>query len=255
MFNLSLRLVARVLLIAAILFNALTSNPISAQAEQEIASPASNSSQAIDQKKSSVPIFEQPESRVDENTSDNMTFQKSSDLSNANTNNSPITFIENVGQFDPKVRFQAAAEGATIYYTDHDIWFVLLGPRTIGEDKEPHGNQRRGPSLKADTPRKGVNLKLDFVGAKSKNQIEGIREVETTISYFAGSGQEAQYANVPAWNQIRYTDIYPGMDLEVSAEGNDLSWNFVMTDPGLFFEKYGKNNKQEIRIRISGQKK
>jgi phosphatidylserine/phosphatidylglycerophosphate/cardiolipin synthase-like enzyme len=162
-------------------------------------------------------------------------------------------FIENMGQFDSRVRFQAA-EDATIYFTDHDIWFVLLEPRTISEEKGSRGNQRLDSSFKADTPRKGVNLKLDFVGAKPRNQIEGLTEVETTISYFAGSGQESQYANVPAWNEIRYTDIYPGMDLEVSAEGNDLSWNFVMTDPALFFEKYGKNNKQEIRIRIRGQK-
>src|SRR5207247_813500 len=40
----------------------------------------------------------------------------------------PLLFIENVGQFDSRVRFQVRGAGGTIFLTDDALWFTVLQP-------------------------------------------------------------------------------------------------------------------------------
>src|SRR5207302_1668397 len=58
---------------------------------------------------------------------------------------SSMFFIENVGQFDPAVRFQLRSQGATWWFTDdavwitaakadHGLWTMDSMPRSIGHD-------------------------------------------------------------------------------------------------------------------------
>ncbi|TFG89659.1 MAG: hypothetical protein E4H15_08965, partial [Syntrophobacterales bacterium] len=45
----------------------------------------------------------------------------------------PLYFIENKGQFDPKVRFYVKTAGQTLYFTDEGIVFDLFRDKAIGE--------------------------------------------------------------------------------------------------------------------------
>jgi len=253
----------RVLLSAMILINALAFSPMTAKTASQLDSD--KSAGLVDEHfiRNSVlafPTFAKPESRVGERDSeltslDSAISPQINSTSQPNTGSS-ILFIENVGQFDPKVRFIAQTKDATIFFTESTIWLVILEPPIDDEeDNDPYGRRGWDKLLQGETQRKGVNLKLNFVGSCSSCQIEPVGKIDTSISYFAGSDSEAQFATVPVWSEIRYKDLYPGMDLEISAEGDQLSWNFVIADSIRFYQNKDQSHAQEIRIQLAGHKK
>ncbi|HKY53169.1 MAG TPA: SBBP repeat-containing protein, partial [Anaerolineales bacterium] len=60
------------------------------------------------------------------------------------------------------------------------------------------------------------------------------------------------YSQVPVWGGIRYVDIYPGMDLEITSEQDHLVWEFLVTDASRFYDKNNQVAQQGIRIKIAG---
>jgi len=150
---------------------------------------------------------------------------------------SPIMFIENVGQLDPRARFQVRGEFGTIFLTDDAMWIVLLeSPTTLSTDEGP----LEGPADldRALPPQRGVNLRLSFVGAGMGPTVEGIGRLDTTVSYFSGSDPSRWFEGVPVWDGVRYSGLYPGLDLEISAPGGEFVWSFVVRDILAFSEWY-----------------
>lgn len=167
--------------------------------------------------------------------------------------NSPIMFIENVGQFDPRSRFVVSAGSATIYFSDKDIWFVVLEADKQDHKADPY--EKYENRISSEPSIKGINIKLNFIGQDQNAVIEPVGRIETNLSYFLGSDDNSQYTGVPAWSGIKYKNIYPGMDLEISAQAEGLSWNFVITDSPLFYESNTQIIQHGIRIKLAGHQK
>jgi hypothetical protein len=61
-------------------------------------------------------------------------------------------------------------------------------------------------------------MKLSFVGANPHPRLEPLNRLDTHISYFLGNDPAKWHAEVPVWGGVRYVDLYPGVDLELSGE-------------------------------------
>jgi hypothetical protein len=134
----------------------------------------------------------------------------------------PVMFIENAGQLDERARFQVRGGDRTIWLTEDAIWVTVLEQSdgaTAGPDRETP------PSLHAPAPqpRGGVNLKLSFPGANRYSRLEPFDRLEARVSYFVGDDAAQWRADVPAWAGVRYVDLYPGLDLEVTGEAGRWS--------------------------------
>ncbi|MBI4491550.1 MAG: hypothetical protein HY690_02010 [Chloroflexi bacterium] len=60
--------------------------------------------------------------------------------------------------------------------------------------------------------------------------MEGFNRRDTVVSYFLGNDPARWRPNVPVWGGVRYVDLYPGVDLEISSEGGRLAQRFVVRD-------------------------
>ncbi|MBI4495107.1 MAG: SBBP repeat-containing protein [Chloroflexi bacterium] len=60
--------------------------------------------------------------------------------------------------------------------------------------------------------------------------MEGFNRRDTVVSYFLGNDPGKWRPNVPVWGGVRYVDLYPGVDLELSGEGGRLAQRFVVRD-------------------------
>ncbi|MBX2999162.1 MAG: SBBP repeat-containing protein [Caldilineaceae bacterium] len=139
-----------------------------------------------------------------------------------------VMFIENVGQFPDEVRFQVRGADRLLWLTDDALWVTLLAPGTQPDTKM----ERRLPRAfsvedAASAPRQGVHLKLSFVGASPHARLQPFERLETKVSYFIGNDPEQWRPDVPVWGGVRYMDLYPGLDLEVSGEGGRWSWRLA----------------------------
>ncbi len=152
-------------------------------------------------------------------------------------------FIENVGQFDQAVRFQIRdAIGHSLWLTDQAIWITLL--KSTGS--EPLQVQQ------------GLRLKLSFGGPDITRttlpRLEPFNAVDVPISYFGpGDSGQTQSEPVPVWTGVRYVDLYPGLDLELTSQVDGLTWRFVVRD-FLSLYKSGFSSLQDLQLQVAGAK-
>lgn len=117
----------------------------------------------------------------------------------------PLTFVENVGQFAPGARFALQGAGGTLFAADDAIWLA----------QAPKDEQSRG-----------ANIRLSFAGAALHPQLEPFGRLDQQISYFRGSRERWRSA-VPTWSGVRYRDLYPGVDLELTGADGRLAPRLV----------------------------
>ena len=65
-------------------------------------------------------------------------------------------------------------------------------------------------------------MKLTFPGSNPNVRIEPFDPLTTTVSYFIGNDPEHWHPAVPVWRGVRYTNLYPGIDLIIG--GDEASW-------------------------------
>ncbi|MBE7472147.1 MAG: hypothetical protein DPW09_35515 [Anaerolineae bacterium] len=142
----------------------------------------------------------------------------------------PLMFIENVGQLPAsaggeEIRFQVPTAQTTLSLTDNALWFTALA------QPDPLPDQTVAAALDPQTwlpgPRAGVNLKLSFVEANPQPRLEPFNRLETRVSFFTGSDPSLWRSDVPVWGGVRYVDLYPGIDLEISSENGQLVQRLV----------------------------
>jgi hypothetical protein len=128
----------------------------------------------------------------------------------------PLLFIQNVGQFADDVRFQAYGAASTLFATHDSLWFTAFGQSPAA----------KGTDARQPTP--GVALRVRFAGANPNAQIEPFNEQGSHISYFLGDDANDWHADVPVWSGIRYTNLYPNMDLELTSANGRLIERMIM---------------------------
>ncbi|MEA3309943.1 MAG: hypothetical protein U9Q70_10585, partial [Chloroflexota bacterium] len=114
-----------------------------------------------------------------------------------------LLFIENTGQFPAKARFYAPAAGRALWLTPEALWVTTT-----------EGGQT-------------VNLKLSFPGANPSPRLEPFNRLETAVSYYRGQDPANWRTNAPTWGGVRYVELYPGVDLEITGQGNQFVWRLV----------------------------
>jgi hypothetical protein len=163
---------------------------------------------------------------------------------------SPVMFIENAGQWDDGARFQVwGGPAGTMWLAEDAIWITVVEPeetsRQVDKALDPLGGWPYEDQEDLAS-RRGVNIKLTFVGANPQPRIEAFDRLDTTISYFYGNDPEQWWPDVPVWGGLRYVDLYPGVDLVMGMERGiaqqDL-WR-LEASPGAAW--------QAVRLRVEG---
>jgi pimeloyl-ACP methyl ester carboxylesterase len=76
----------------------------------------------------------------------------------------------------------------------------------------------------------GVETKLTFDGANPEVGLEPFDRKAAQVSFFLGDDPSKWRTSVPVWGGVRYVDLYPGLDLEVSGSAGSLAWRFNVRD-------------------------
>jgi len=134
--------------------------------------------------------------------------------------NLPLTFVENHGQKDTRVRYYAQGARFAFYFTPRDIALTFLRESAKPDAKTPSGD--------------GYALSMRFVASSPSARIEGAR-AQGSVNYLVGSDPSRWRTGLPAYTEIVYRDLWPQVDLHVRGHGGTLKYEFRVAagaDPG-----------------------
>ena len=124
----------------------------------------------------------------------------------------PLQFEENRAQADEAVRFLAHGPGYSLYLTSKDAVLVLA---------------KTGKKA-GDEPSEAVSVRMSVVGARSTAAVAGVDELPGKANYFIGNDPSRWRTNVPTYAKVRYSGVYPGIDLVYYGQQRQLEYDFVV---------------------------
>jgi photosystem II stability/assembly factor-like uncharacterized protein len=135
----------------------------------------------------------------------------------------PLRFEINNGQTDPRVKFVSRGPGYDLFLTAAEAVLSLRKPPAQKVDKF------KKPFSIDNTPvSEGSVLRLKMLGANATPRVEGQEELPGKVNYFIGNDREKWRRNVPTYRKVRYTDVYPGIDIVYYGNQRELEYDFVV---------------------------
>ena len=150
----------------------------------------------------------------------------------------PITFESNHGQTDPHVKFVSHGPGYTAFLTSDSLVLSLRA----NESSSAHSNA----ASRVATPSSRASLQFQLIGAAKHSTIVGEQTQAGHVNYFIGNNPAKWQRNVPTYKQVRYKNVYPGIDLLYYGNSRQLEYDFAVApgaDPAqVHFAIHGANN-------------
>src|SRR5437870_217105 len=135
-----------------------------------------------------------------------------------------MSFQPNRGQTDRRVKFLSRGSGYTLFLTQTEATLALYK----NEEKSDSTSRTNHSSLSSV-----VRMKLK--GANPRPKLEGLESLEGKSNYLIGNDRAGWHTNIPTFAQVRYTGVYPGIDLVYYGQQRQLEYDFRLAagaDPG-----------------------
>jgi len=155
-------------------------------------------------------------------------------------NKMPLAFTKNMGQWDDRVLFRANSGGATMWFTKEGVTYQFtrrIDTRSGAVSAPGVGQNRFG--FDASDPRTDTRdsieqlaLTAKFLGANPNPKVIAEGQMEYKCNYFLGNDPTKWHTDVPNYQAITLKDIYPGIDLKYSSDGNGQAAYEFIAAPG-----------------------
>ena len=127
----------------------------------------------------------------------------------------PLTFEVNQGQTDDRVDFLARGPGYNIFLTATEAVFAL-------------------PRASTTSGQRPV-MRMQLVGSAADPQVQGVDALPGKVNYFRGQDAANWQTKVPTFRRVKYSAVYPGIDLVYYGQPQQLEYDFIVApgaDPG-----------------------
>lgn len=154
-------------------------------------------------------------------------------------------FTENKGQWDPYIHYRADIPGGVLWMEDDAFTFLLMS--------EAYANLGHPSEVEyTDDDYRLHCFKMRFLGAELPIS-EGRKPYVHLKNYYIGNDLTRWAENVASFQQVKYQNLYPGIDLLTYSKGDHLKYDFQVSagaDPDLIKVQYDGADKVEL---IDGQ--
>ncbi len=140
--------------------------------------------------------------------------------------NIPLYFIPNQGQVDGEARYYARTSAYTLWLTPQGLVF---DSRTRGKKENPREKERT-----AEKPDRGMRdvSRLVFMGANPNPEIVAVTPTDCKVNYLIGNDPGKWHANITAFGEVLYKDLYPHIDLRVHGLEKQVEYDWIVRPGG-----------------------
>jgi Beta-propeller repeat len=157
----------------------------------------------------------------------------------------PMGFEENKGQTNSEVRFLAHGQGYQLFLTAQETVLEARGSKPLDfSPRHRAESSKKLRALKRKAPTSVVRMQL--AGANTHPQIMGLNQLPGKTDYFIGGDSKKWQTGVPSYARVKYTGVYPGVDLVFYGNQRRLEYDYVIA-PGA--------NPNAIALDITGARK
>ncbi|HXM95019.1 MAG TPA: SBBP repeat-containing protein [Candidatus Dormibacteraeota bacterium] len=164
----------------------------------------------------------------------------------------PLAFEKNQGQTTHEVQYISHGEGYGLFLTTQEA--VLLLRHSNPPHASPlHRTATIRDSRSAGQAEKTSIVRIHFEGANSAPQIEASDRLPGKVNYFIGSDPKDWHADIPSYARVKYTGVYPGIDLVFYGNQSRLEYDLVVApgaDPSAI--KMNLDGANKLRINANG---
>jgi hypothetical protein len=121
----------------------------------------------------------------------------------------PLSFEINQGQSAEQVKFLARGQGYSLFLTASEAVLRL-----------------RAPARDKSEPDTVVRMRL--LGAEPNPALAGLERLPGTSNYFIGNDPAKWQRQVPSFGRVKYTGVYPGIDLVYYGNQRQLEYDFLV---------------------------
>jgi len=135
----------------------------------------------------------------------------------------PLSFEANHGQADKRVKFTSRGSG----------YSLALAPTTFTLAVAHNKNKEKSATRSSAST---SVLQTTLLGANAAAELTGVEQIITRTNYFVGSDPRKWKTNVPNYAKVKYSGVYPGVDLVFYGNQNLLEYDFTVSpgvDPGV----------------------
>jgi len=160
----------------------------------------------------------------------------------------PLSFEANAGQANKSVKFLSQGCGYGLYLTGNEA--VLTLRKTISSATRPDMQLKLRP-IQEFAPFDVVWMRL--AGASDKAKPMGEEQLPGTANYFIGNDPARWRTSIPTYAKVRYSAIYPGVDLVYYGNQQQLEYDFVVAqgaDPASIQLRF--TGAKELRLEADG---
>jgi uncharacterized repeat protein (TIGR01451 family) len=127
----------------------------------------------------------------------------------------PISFEMNQGQTDRSVQFLARGTGYTLFLRPGEAVLSLHAPdANLGRHIPPSAPETLRPySRQAPSPTPASTVLLQLIGSNTSAEARGVDPLPGKSNYIIGDDPAKWHTDVPTYTKVRYSDVYPGVDL------------------------------------------
>jgi hypothetical protein len=141
----------------------------------------------------------------------------------------PMSFEANQGQSDATVKFLSRGQGYSLFLTSTEAVFSLRASDGAAERNRSVQKAFMPVSLQKErAPSQYSVLRIRLEHANRGPQISGIEKLAGRSNYFVGKDPKNWHANIPTYGRIKYSGVYPGVDLVYYGNQRQLEYDFVL---------------------------
>ncbi len=130
-------------------------------------------------------------------------------------------FTENKGQWNENILYRLNLSNAHLYLEHNRFTWVFYSPEYL-ETIHPHSNHQ---------PFSGNNAfayHMNFVNANPQAKTSGQNAYSDYSNYFLGNDSKSWASRVKSYNEVHYTAIYPGIDMNIYGKNGLLKYDFIV---------------------------
>ena len=163
-----------------------------------------------------------------------------------------VNFIQNKGQWNPKVLYQADFRGGRMFLEQNAFTYLFYPPDGLRQlhphQKSAITNQRSGTF---SDPNEKITLsfqvvKMEFVGSNPNGLTNQLNKKSFYHNYYQGNDPKKWASQVSISEGVMYDALYPGISLKTFSSGNNIRYDFIV-NPGA--------QPSQIKMKFTGQDK